>query len=215
MEKLPPKTDVKLNITLSEEQKQAATLMHQTPVNILLGRAGTGKTLLAVQFALSLYFKRQIKRIIITRPTVSTTTEGFIPGDLKDKMEPWLVPIRSNMRKVYNKPEILEKMETNKEIELISLSHFRGQTNEDAVCIIDEFQNLTREQFAMCLGRLGKNCIMIFSGDSRQIDLRFNNDSSIHIIDKIKDSKYVSKIVLTENHRHEALNEILDLLYKD
>ena len=72
-------------------------------------------------------------------------------------MEPWLVPIRSNMRKVYNKPAILEKMETNEDIELVSLAHFRGRTFDNSVVIVDEFQNLSRSQLAMCIGRLGKD----------------------------------------------------------
>ena len=127
-EKTPPKTDVKFSITLSEEQKQAKSKILQTPFNFILGKAGSGKTLLAVQVALDLFFKRQINKIIITRPTVSNEDNGFLPGSLSEKMEPWLVPLRSNMRKVYNKPEILEKMEKEENIELVSLAHFRGRT---------------------------------------------------------------------------------------
>ena len=70
-------------------------------------------------------------------------------------MEPWLVPIRSNMRKIYNKPEALERMEKEESIELVSLAHFRGRTFENCVVIVDEFQNLTRSQLRMALGRLG------------------------------------------------------------
>ena len=80
-------------------------------------------------------------------------------------MEPWLVPIRSNMRKVYNKPQILEKMENDDNIELVSLAHFRGRTFENACVIVDEFQNLTKQQLGMVLGRLGKNSTMILTGD--------------------------------------------------
>ena len=81
-------------------------------------------------------------------------------------MEPWIVPIKSNMRKIYNKPNILEKMEKNEDIELVSLAHFRGRTFEDSIIIVDEFQNLTRSQFRMALGRLGKGSTMIFCGDN-------------------------------------------------
>jgi PhoH-like ATPase len=94
----------------------------------------------------------------------------------------------------------------------VSLSHFRGRTFENAVCIIDEFQNLTKAQLQMCVGRLGKGSIMIFTGDLQQIDLKIKSDSAIHDIPKIEKSGFVNKIVLTENHRHEALNEILKLL---
>ena len=210
--KMPPKTDVKFSLTLSEEQKAAKTLIMETPFNFILGKAGSGKTLLAVQIALDMYFKRKINKIVITRPTVSNEDNGFLPGSLAEKMDPWLVPIRSNMRKVYNKPDILDKMEKEENIELVSLTHFRGRTFDDSVCIVDEFQNLTKQQLQMVLSRLGKNSIMILCGDRYQIDLKFQNDSAIHEVPKIKPSKYVNEIILTDNHRHESLDEILNLL---
>ena len=210
--KMPPKTDVKFSLTLSEEQKAAKSLIMETPFNFILGKAGSGKTLLAVQIALDMYFKRKINKIVITRPTVSNEDNGFLPGSLAEKMDPWLVPIRSNMRKVYNKPDILDKMEKEENIELVSLTHFRGRTFDDSVCIVDEFQNLTKQQLQMVLSRLGKNSIMILCGDRYQIDLKFQNDSAIHEVPKIKPSKYVNEIILTDNHRHESLDEILNLL---
>lgn len=210
--KTPPKNPVKFAITLSDEQKIAKSLIIDTPFNFILGKAGSGKTLLAVQIALDKFFKREINKIIITRPTISTEDNGFLPGSEREKMEPWLVPIRSNMRKVYNKPEILEKMEKEENIELVSLTHFRGRTFEDAVCIVDEFQNLTKQQLQMVLSRLGKNSIMILCGDRHQVDLKFNNDSAIHEVPKLKPSSYVNEIILKDNHRHEALDEILNLL---
>jgi phosphate starvation-inducible protein PhoH len=212
IEKTAPKGEIKFSITLSEEQKRAKELIMSKPYNFLIGFAGSGKTLVAVQIALDMYFKRRINKIIIARPTVSTEDNGFLPGSEKEKMEPWLVPIRSNMRKVYDKPDILTKMEEEGAIELVSLSHFRGRTFENAVCIVDEFQNLTKAQLQMCVGRLGKGSIMIFTGDLQQIDLKIKSDSAIHDIPKIEKSEFVNKIILTENHRHEALNEILKLL---
>ena len=211
-EKTPPKTDVKFSITLSEEQKQAKSKILQTPFNFILGKAGSGKTLLAVQVALDMFFKRQINKIIITRPTVSNEDNGFLPGSLSEKMEPWLVPLRSNMRKVYNKPDILDKMEREENIELVSLAHFRGRTFDHAVCIVDEFQNLTKQQLQMVVSRLGKDSIMILTGDRYQIDLKFSNDSAVHEVPKLTKSKYVNEIILLDNHRHESLNEILKLL---
>jgi len=109
IEKTPPKGEIKFSITLSEEQKKAKELIISTPYNFLIGFAGSGKTLVAVQIALDLYFKRRVNKIIITRPTVSTEDNGFLPGSEKEKMEPWFVPIKSNMRKVYDKPDILNK----------------------------------------------------------------------------------------------------------
>lgn len=212
IEKTPPKGEINFSLTLSDEQKRAKELILQRPFNFLIGQAGSGKTLLAVQIALDMLFKRKVNKIVITRPTVSTEDNGFLPGSEKEKMEPWLVPIKSNIRKVYNKPEILAKLEENESLELVSLTHFRGRTFEDCVCIIDEFQNLTKAQLQMCIGRLGKNATMIFTGDSQQIDLKFKNDSAIHDIAKLDKSDWVNKIILHDNHRHESLNEILRLL---
>jgi phosphate starvation-inducible protein PhoH and related proteins len=214
IEKAPPKGKIKFDLTLSEEQKLAKTAILYHPYNFIMGKAGSGKTLLAVQIALDMYFTRQVNKIVITRPTVSNEDNGYLPGSLHEKMEPWLVPIRSNMRKVYNKPAILEKMEKEENIELVSLAHFRGRTFDNAVVIVDEFQNLTKPQLGMVLGRLGKLSTMILTGDPQQIDLKFNNDSAIHDVPKLKGSDHVYQTVLKDNHRHEALNEVLRLLYE-
>jgi len=211
-EKAAPKGAVRFSITLSDEQKVAKAEMLKHAFNFILGNAGSGKTLLAVQTALDQYFKRNYNKIIITRPTVSTEDNGFLPGSEKEKMEPWLVPIRSNMRKVYNKPAILDKMEKEESIELVSLAHFRGRTFDNSVIIIDEFQNLTRSQLSMVLGRLGKNSMMMFCGDNQQVDLKDRNYSAIHEVSKIVSSQHVYKVVLKDNHRHESLIEVLELL---
>ena len=212
MAKKPPKGSIRFSLTLSEEQKAAKQAILHHPYNFIVGKAGSGKTLLACQVALDMFFKKQINKIIITRPTVSTEDNGFLPGSEKEKMEPWIVPIKSNMRKIYNKPLILEKMEKEESIELVSLAHFRGRTFENAVVIVDEFQNLTRSQFRMALGRLGKNSTMIFCGDSQQIDLKDKNYSAIVDLSKINDSQYVYKRVLLDNHRHIAIDEVFELL---
>ena len=212
-EKRVPKGDIKFTLSLSEEQKIAKSEILNHPFNFILGKAGSGKTLLAVQIALDMFFKRQVNKVVITRPTVSNEDNGFLPGSLEEKMEPWLVPIRSNMRKVYNKPMILEKMEKDEDVELVSLTHFRGRTFDNCIVIVDEFQNLTKQQLGMVLGRLGKNSRMILCGDGQQIDLKFNNDSAVHDVPKLKDSQFVYTTTLKDNHRHESLDEVLRLLY--
>lgn len=211
-DKTPPKGAVRFSLTLSEEQKRTKELILNHPFNFIVGKAGSGKTLLGCQTCLDMYFKRMVNKIVITRPTVSTEDNGFLPGTEKEKMEPWLVPIRSNMRKVYNKPDILTKMENDESIELVSLAHFRGRTFEDACVIVDEFQNLTKSQLSMCLGRLGKGSTMIFCGDNQQIDLRDRNYSAIHELPKLISSEYVTKSLLNENHRHEAIDDVMEKL---
>ena len=210
--KNPPKGKIKFDIVLSDEQKSTKTAVLYHPYNFIMGKAGSGKTLLAVQVALDQYFKRQFNKIIITRPTVSTEDNGYIPCSEREKMEPWLVPIRSNMRKVYNKPDILSKMEKEEKVELVSLAHFRGRTFDNAVVIVDEYQNLTKSQLAMCIGRLGKDSKMIFCGDSYQIDLRDKQHSAYHDMAKLANSEYVFKTVLTDSHRHAAIDNLLELL---
>ena len=212
IEKTPPKGNIRFAVTLSEEQKIAKTHILDHPYNFVVGKAGSGKTLLAVQIALDQFFKRQYNKIIITRPTISTEDNGFLPGSEREKMEPWLVPIRSNMRKVYNKPQILEKLEKDESIELVSLAHFRGRTFDNAVVIVDEYQNLTKSQLAMCIGRLGKDSKMIFCGDSYQIDLRDKQNSAYHDMAKLANSEYIFKTVLTDSHRHAAIDDLLELL---
>ena len=212
MVKSPPKGAVRFSLSLSEEQKKSKTQILKHPFNFIVGKAGSGKTLLAVQIALDQFFKRQFNKIIITRPTISTEDNGFLPGSEREKMEPWLVPIRSNMRKVYNKPMILEKMEKAEQIELVSLAHFRGRTFDNAIVIVDEFQNLTRSQLAMTVGRLGKDSKMIFCGDSYQIDLKDKNYSAYHDMAKLVNSKYVYKCILNDSHRHDAIDDLLELL---
>ena len=104
------------------------------------------------------------------------------------------------------------KMENNEDIELVSLAHFRGRTFENSIVIVDEFQNLTRAQFRMALGRLGKGSTMIFCGDNQQIDLKDKNYSAIVDLPKIASSEYVYKRVLLDNHRHIAIDEVFELL---
>ena len=212
MVKSPPKGAIRFSLSLSNEQKKAKTQILKHPYNFIVGKAGSGKTLLAVQVALDQFFKRQYNKIIITRPTISTEDNGFLPGSEREKMEPWLVPIRSNMRKVYNKPEILEKMEKADQIELVSLAHFRGRTFDNSIVIVDEFQNLTRSQLAMAIGRLGKDSKMLFCGDSYQIDLKDKNYSAYHDMAKLTNSQYVYKTVLQDSHRHDAIDDLLELL---
>jgi len=211
-QKRKPKGNIKFNITLSEEQKRAKENIINHAFSFIIGKAGSGKTLLAVQVALDMFFKRQYSKIIITRPTIATEDNGFLPGTEKEKLEPWLVPIMSNMRKVYNKADKIQKMVDNGDIELVSLSHFRGRTFDDSVVIVDEFQNLTKSQLRMALGRLGKDSIMIFCGDNQQIDLKDQNYSAIQDVSKIKDSEFVFKVVLEDNHRHKAIDDVLELL---
>ena len=213
IEKRVPKAEVKFAIQLSDEQKLAKGEIINHAYSFVLGKAGSGKTLLGISVGLSKFFKREINKIVITRPTVSTENIGFLPGSLDEQMKPWLVPIMDNIAKMYDKDASVNRMLVEGTIEIVSLAHFRGRTFETAVCIVDEFQNLTVEQLAMCLGRLGRDSIMIFCGDTDQIDLKNKLDSAMTKVEKLKESSYVYVVHLQENYRHPAVKDVLERFY--
>lgn len=201
----------KVTIPLCVEQIAAKDLVITKPVSFLTGKPGTGKTWLACHIALSLLNVDKDK-IIITRPTVGTEDNGFIPGDINEKLDPWMVPIRDNIRKLVG-TETLQKLESDLKLQLVSLQHFRGRTFENSVCIVDEFQNLKCKQLAMVIGRLGVNSMMILCGDSRQIDVAGGlSKSAFSKMELLRQSKHVNIIDLQENHRLPELFEILELL---
>jgi len=112
------KGPIKFKLTLNEEQKEAKKVILETPVTLLKGMAGSGKTLLACQIALDLYFQKEIEKIVISRPTVAKEDIGFLPGDLKEKMDPWLAPIYSNLYMLYSKEKI-DQMIKDEELEIV------------------------------------------------------------------------------------------------
>ena len=128
-------------------QKQAKADILINTVTLLKGQAGSGKTLLACQIALDMYFNRQIEKIIITRPNVASADDiGYLPGSMKEKMDPWLAPIYANLYMLYNKVAI-DKMVENQDIEILPFAFVRGRTFVNAVVIVDEAQNVNRIRF--------------------------------------------------------------------
>ena len=214
-EKRKPKSPVKFHLTLNEEQKHAKAEILIHTVSLLKGQAGSGKTLLACQIALDMYFTRQVEKIIITRPIVEAADPiGFLPGDMKAKMDPWLAPIYANLYMLYNK-ETIDKMVETQSIEILPFAFVRGRTFVNAIVIVDEAQNVNGTQTEMIVGRLGLNSKMIFCGDTSQIDLRNKKDSGMDFF-KILESRVagVKVIALQHNHRHPIVPEILNV-YKE
>ena len=124
-QKRKPKNDIKFNITLNEEQKAAKADILSHTVSLLKGQAGSGKTLLACQIALDMFFNRQIEKIIITRPVVAAADDiGYLPGSMKEKMDPWLAPIYANLYMLYNKNAI-DKMIECQDIEILPFAFVR------------------------------------------------------------------------------------------
>jgi len=208
-EKRKPKGEIKFKLSLNEEQKEAKQIILDNPVTLIKGMAGSGKTLLACQIALDMVFKREMSKIVITRPTVSKEEIGFLPGDLKEKMDPWLAPIYSNLYLLYDKDKI-DKMVQENQIEIVPFAFMRDRTFPNSIVIVDECQNITGPQTEMMLGRLGKGGKMIFCGDLSQVDLKSKKDSGISFFARLEERiKGVRIISLKKNHRHEIVEEIL------
>ncbi|MDD3986018.1 MAG: PhoH family protein [Methanobacterium sp.] len=204
-----PKGEIRFQLSLNEEQKEAKQIILDNPITLLKGAAGSGKTLLACQIALDLVFKKEMDKLIITRPTVSKEEIGFLPGDLKEKMDPWLAPIYANFYLLYNKEKI-DKMVEEQQIEIVPFAFMRGRTFPKCLVIVDECQNITHNQTEMMLGRLGKGGKMIFCGDLAQTDLPSRKDSGISFFNRLEEKiKGVKICTLKKNHRHEIVEDIL------
>ena len=144
-EKRKPKNPIKFKIQLNEEQKEAKAKILENTITLLAGAAGSGKTMLACQIALEKLFMRDCEKVIITRPTVSREEIGFLPGDLREKMDPWVQPIYQNMFLLYDKDKV-EKCINEGQIEIVPVSFMRGRTFVNSIVIVDEAQNVTHEQ---------------------------------------------------------------------
>mgnify|MGYP001098837577 FL=1 len=204
-----PKKPIKFNINLNAEQKLAKAEILENPVTVLQGMAGSGKTLVAVQTGLDLLFTKQIEKIIITRPTVAKEDIGFLPGDIKEKMDPWLAPIYHNLYLLYDKVKI-DKCVEEGQIEIVPFAFMRGRTFTNALIILDEAQNVTMNQMEMMLGRLGKGSTMVICGDQAQIDLKHKKDSGFGFLYTLEAQVAGFKVItLKQNHRHEIVEPIL------
>jgi phosphate starvation-inducible PhoH-like protein len=173
--------------------------------------AGSGKTLVAVQTALDLLFTKQVEKIIITRPTVAKEDIGFLPGDIKEKMDPWLAPIYHNLYLLYSKEKIDKEVEEGT-IEILPFAFMRGRTFVNAFVIVDEAQNVTHTQMEMVLGRLGKGSWMSICGDLAQVDLKNKKETGFSFLSKLEEQvKGVRVVVLKKNHRHPIVESILEV----
>ncbi|HEO6676218.1 TPA: PhoH family protein [Streptococcus agalactiae] len=178
-----------------------------------IGPAGTGKTFLAVTLAVTALKRGQVKRIILTRPAVEAGESlGFLPGDLKEKVDPYLRPVYDALYQILGKEQISRLME-REIIEIAPLAYMRGRTLDDAFVILDEAQNTTIMQMKMFLTRLGFNSKMIVNGDVSQIDLPKNVKSGlIDAVEKLRNIKKIDFIHLSAKDvvRHPVVAEIIN-----
>ena len=214
-DKRKPKGEIKFQVTLNNEQKEAKRLILANDITILKGQAGSGKSLVAVQIALDLLFKREVEKIIITRPLVTSGEDtGYLPGGIKEKTDPFTAPVYDNMYRCYGKEKI-DKCVVDGTIEVIPFAFMRGRNMTNAIIIADECQNITHKQMELLLGRMCKGSKMILCGDNAQIDLKDKRQSGFDFLCKhMKDVNGFAQFSLKTNHRHPIVEDILKI-YKE
>ncbi len=165
------KTPKKSVIPRSEKQKKYVRALKESEIIISTGPAGTGKTFLAVAIALTMLLEKKIERIILSRPAVEAGERlGFLPGDMKEKVDPYLRPLYDSLYDLLDFEKIQKKIEVG-DIEIAPLAFMRGRTLKNCFAILDEAQNATDTQIKMFLTRLGENSKIVINGDPSQIDL--------------------------------------------
>ncbi len=182
-----------------------------------IGPAGTGKSYTAVALAVRALRNKEIRRIILTRPAVEAGEHlGFLPGDLKEKLDPYLQPLYDALRDMIPAERLKEMMEDGT-IQIAPLAFMRGRTLDSAYVILDEAQNATKSQLKMFLTRMGRSAKFIINGDSTQIDLPRNQQSGLaHSIEILKKVEGVGIVTFDEKDviRHDLVKKII-LAYKD
>jgi len=165
------KTPKKSVIPRSEKQKNYVRALKESEVIISTGPAGTGKTFLAVAVALTMLLEKKIERIILSRPAVEAGERlGFLPGDMREKVDPYLRPLYDSLYDLLDFEKIQKKIEVG-DIEIAPLAFMRGRTLKNSFAILDEAQNATDTQIKMFLTRIGENSKIVINGDPSQIDL--------------------------------------------
>ena len=169
----------------SEGQAKYLAAIEENDIVVGIGPAGTGKTYLAVAMAVDALFKKRVKRIILARPAVEAGENlGFLPGDLQEKIDPYLRPLYDALEDMIPHDRLRRAMES-RAIEIAPLAYMRGRTLQDAFVILDEAQNATNAQMKMFLTRLGLNSKAVITGDKTQIDLPRREDSGLLEIEQV------------------------------
>ena len=173
------KTPKKSIIPRSEKQKEYVRALRQNDIIISAGPAGTGKTFLAVAVGLTMLLEKKIERIILSRPAVEAGERlGFLPGDMKEKVDPYLRPLYDSLYDLFHFEKIQRMIEIG-DIEIAPLAFMRGRTLKNSFAILDEAQNATDTQIKMFLTRIGENSKIVVNGDPSQIDLPNKNMSGL------------------------------------
>ena len=195
------KTPKKTVIARSKKQSEYIKALTNNDITVALGPAGTGKSFLAVSVAMTMLFEKKVEKVILSRPAVEAGEKlGFLPGDMKEKVDPYLRPLYDALYDLFGFEKINKKIESG-EIEIAPLAFMRGRTLKNSFAILDEAQNATDTQIKMFLTRIGENSKIVINGDPSQIDLPNKNSSGLER----------SKTIL--GHLHEI--SIVDFDHKD
>lgn len=193
-------------------QQQYMKAIGKNTITLGVGPAGTGKTYLAVAAAVAAFRARTVNRIILTRPAVEAGERlGFLPGDLQNKVDPYLRPLYDALYEMLG-PETFQKYQERGSIEVAPLAYMRGRTLDDSFIILDEAQNTTREQMKMFLTRLGFGSKIVITGDVTQIDLPSDKTSglkdAIRVLEGVKDIA-ICRLTAADVVRHALVQEII------
>ena len=198
-------------------QKNLLKAFFENEIIISVGPAGTGKTFLSVAYAISLLEKHEIEKIVLCRPAVEAGESlGFLPGDLRDKIDPYLAPLYDALNDLLPKNKV-QTLINNKIIEIIPLAYMRGRTINSAAMILDEAQNASPIQMKMFLTRLGIESKAVITGDISQIDLpKKTNSGLVEVLKILKNIKNIGIIRLSESDvtRHEIVKDIINAYSK-
>lgn len=204
---------VTFHIKLTEEQKRAKETALNNIVTIFRGRAGSSKSTISVHTALTLLIKNQIDKIIFVRPTIEAgdSNLGFLPGSDKDKLEPYVRPLREAMYAIRDKKDIDDMIEKG-QIEILPIQFARGLNIKNAMICIDEAQNCSIAELQLITSRICDNTKVVITMDENQIDLRYKGKSCAKHINKLAGLEGVAIVDLQENFRHPLATLITDKL---
>ena len=206
------KTPKKSVIARSAKQSEYIKVLKENDIILALGPAGTGKSFLAVSVAITLLMEKKIDRVILSRPAVEAGEKlGFLPGDMKEKVDPYLRPLYDALYELFGADKIDKKIESG-EIEIAPLAFMRGRTLKNCFAILDEAQNATETQIKMFLTRIGENSKLVVNGDPSQVDLiNKSNSGLIKSKNILKDIKEIKLIEFDHNDviRHPLVSKII------
>ena len=211
------KTPRKSVIARSQKQSDYIKALRENDIVMALGPAGTGKSFLAVSVAITMLMEKKVERVILSRPAVEAGEKlGFLPGDMKEKVDPYLRPLYDALYELFGFEKIDKKIQTG-EIEIAPLAFMRGRTLKNCFAILDEAQNATETQIKMFLTRIGENSKLIVNGDPSQVDLINKSHSGLikskNILSDIKEIKII-EFNHTDVVRHPLVSKIIKAYQK-